>query len=175
MLGCASKDQPVTPVDASDVVVEPDVIGNDMKDNNGDTQMEQEQPTTVTNDDQVTAVTTSREPGSYTFSVTIKSAETGCDQYANWWEVTSADGTELLYRRILGHSHVDEQQFTRSGGPDPIDAQREVVVRMKMNTTGYSPIGFRGSVATGFERSEADAGFGEALRTQDPLPTGCAF
>ena len=59
-------------------------------------------------------VSVSGSAQSYTFSVTLRSSDTGCDHYADWWEVLSSDG-ELIYRRVLLHSHVDEQPFTRSG------------------------------------------------------------
>ena len=62
----------------------------------------------------VLKVTTTGANNSYRFSVTLKSDETGCQQYANWWEILSVDG-ELLYRRILVHSHPDTQPFTRKG------------------------------------------------------------
>jgi len=109
------------------------------------------------------------------FSVTISSDETGCDRYADWWEVVSADGTQLVYRRILAHSHVSEQPFTRSGGPVDIPDDREVVVRAHMNPTGYGGGAMRGSVAGGFTEVVLDAGFGAALETAAPLPSGCAF
>jgi len=74
----------------------------------------------------VTAVTTNGNEGAYRFSVTLKSTETGCEQYADWWEVLSEEG-ELLYRRILVHSHPDTQPFTRSGGKVNIGGQVIVI------------------------------------------------
>lgn len=121
----------------------------------------------------VEAVTVSGEAGAYTFSVTLRSPDTGCDQYADWWEVLGEDGS-LLYRRILAHSHVDEQPFTRSGGPVDIQGDTPVFVRAHMNTTGYGGTVFAGTVDGTFAEAtdlEAQA----AVETQDPLPESCAF
>ena len=84
----------------------------------------------------VIAVQASGSPGAYQFNVGIRSPDKGCAQYADWWEVVSTDG-KLLYRRVLLHSHVDEQPFTRSGGPVPIQPDTVVWVRAHMNTGGY--------------------------------------
>lgn len=121
----------------------------------------------------VTRVQTTGAPGAYTFSVTVESPDTGCQQYADWWEVVSKDG-ELLYRRVLLHSHVDEQPFTRSGGPVDISAEQEVWVRAHMQPHGYGGISLLGSVARSFAAGTPN--FDDAaLSTADPLPTGCAF
>jgi hypothetical protein len=66
----------------------------------------------------VVDVSVSGDVGSYIFAVTIASPDSGCAQYADWWEVLGADGS-LLYRRVLLHSHVTEQPFVRTGGPVP--------------------------------------------------------
>ena len=61
------------------------------------------------------------------FPSIVASPDTGCDQYANWWEVITEDGA-LIYRRILGHSHVNEQPFIRSGVGVVIDENQVVIV-----------------------------------------------
>ena len=134
-------------------------------------------PTTTDDPAVVEEVKVSGDEGSYNFSVTLKSPDTGCDQYANWWEVISADGKTLIYRRILGHSHVNEQPFTRSGGPVSVPASTEVIVRAHMHPSGYGDglIAMKGSVTNGFSPYEVEEGFGADLENADPQPTGCAF
>ncbi len=117
-------------------------------------------------------VTGSRDD--YTFSVTVKSPDTGCEQYANWWEVISPEG-DLIYRRILGHSHVNEQPFTRSGGAVRIPADQEVIVRAHMNNKGYGGNVMKGSVTKGFKPFELDRDFAKYLETKEPLPSDCPF
>ena len=101
-------------------------------------------------------------PGAYTFSVTLSSLDTGCDQYADWWEVITPDG-ELVYRRILAHSHVNEQPFTRSGGPVELQETTQAIVRAHMNNAGYGGVAFSGSPASGFA---ADPSVTSALTPQ---------
>jgi hypothetical protein len=122
----------------------------------------------------VTSVSLSGEPGAYTFSVTISSPDLGCTQFADWWEVVAEDET-LLYRRILLHSHVDEQPFTRSGGPVTVAADQAVTIRAHMNTSGYGSAAQRGSAQGGFEAFELPEGFAEALESKAPQPEGCDF
>jgi hypothetical protein len=122
----------------------------------------------------VTAVEVSGEAGNYRFRVTIASPDTGCDQYADWWEVVGEDGT-LHYRRILAHSHVNEQPFTRSGSPVDIAPDTVVWVRAHMQPGGYGGQAFRGTVADGFEQATPPPAFAPALADMPPLPDGCAF
>jgi len=110
----------------------------------------------------------------YQFAVELSSPDTGCEQYADWWEVLSEDG-ELLYRRILTHSHVSEQPFTRSGGPLLIGADSIVIIRAHMHPYGYGGMALRGSVNGGFEAIQLGVDFAPELESAEPLPDGCAF
>lgn len=129
---------------------------------------------TMTVQADVIAVQTSGQSGAYQFNVTVRSPDLGCKQYADWWEVVSEDG-KLLYRRVLLHSHVDEQPFTRSGGPVPIQPDTVVWVRAHMNTGGYGGTALKGSVKTGFKPTMPATGFATGLSKQAPLPDGCDF
>ncbi len=122
----------------------------------------------------VLSVSVSRAENTYQFSVEIRSPDTGCEQYADWWEVITEDG-ELIYRRILAHSHVSEQPFKRSGGPVAISADTIVIVRAHMHPDGYGGGAFQGSVAAGFEAIQLETGFASGLEEVDPLPSGCGF
>jgi hypothetical protein len=114
------------------------------------------------------------EPGAYQFNVEIASPDSGCENYADWWEVITEDG-QLVYRRILLHSHVDEQPFTRSGGPVPVDPDVVLWVRAHMNTTGYGGLVLRGSPRGGFIPAELDPARFSDLERAPPQPDGCAF
>ncbi len=122
----------------------------------------------------VTGVTLSGGPGNYTFQVTVESPDTGCTQYADWWEVVGSDG-RLVYRRILAHSHVDEQPFTRSGGPVNVAPSEEIAVRVHMNNSGYSEQVFSGSIEQGLISATVDESFSADLASIGPLPDSCAF
>ncbi|HBK72269.1 MAG TPA: hypothetical protein DDZ39_11555 [Flavobacteriaceae bacterium] len=122
----------------------------------------------------IVSVEVSGSENTYTFNVGIQSPDKGCSQYANWWEVLSENG-DLIYRRILGHSHVNEQPFVRSGGVVAITKDQIVIVRAHMNNSGYGTQTFKGSVANGFTSFTFEKDFAKVLETQEPLPTGCAF
>ena len=62
--------------------------------------------------DVVDAKATKDADGTYTFSVTVKSDDTGWEKYADRWEVTGRDGA-VLGVRVLAHPHETEQPFTR--------------------------------------------------------------
>lgn len=122
----------------------------------------------------VVSVTVRGESGALEFEVGIDSPDTGCERYADWWEVVDTDG-RLIYRRVLRHSHVDEQPFVRSGGPVDVDPERTVWVRAHMHPTGYGGQAMKGSISAGFLPAEPEPGFAEELADSPPLPDGCAF
>ena len=122
----------------------------------------------------IVSVTTSGADTNYSFSVGIKSPDKGCNQYANWWEVISEDGN-LIYRRILGHSHVNEQPFVRSGGSINITKDQVVFIRAHMNNSGYGTQTYKGSVANGFSSFITDQDFAKGIENNEPQPSGCAF
>ncbi len=123
----------------------------------------------------VVGVKAVQRSGGVHLAVTVRSPDAGCDRYADWWEVVSPEG-RLLYRRILQHSHVDEQPFTRLGGPVPIAGDTEVVVRAHMRPSGYTGAVLRGSVSHGFHLwPDVPPDFAEHLAQVPPLPAKCRY
>lgn len=122
----------------------------------------------------VTAVRASGSPGAYQFAVTVSSPDKGCQQYADWWEVLTEDGNPI-YRRVLLHSHVDEQPFTRSGGPVAISPDTIVWVRAHMHPGGYGGKAMKGTLKGGFKEVSLPADFAHNLEKRPPLPMECAF
>ena len=113
--------------------------------------------------------------GSYSFDVTVRHGDTGWDHYANRWDVVGPDGT-VLGTRVLHHPHVDEQPFTRSGGPVDVQSTTRVLVRAHMNDAGYGGVAFSGSVEAGFAADPSlTAELAPQLAEESPLPNGCAF
>jgi hypothetical protein len=124
----------------------------------------------------ITDVTVSGSSGSYTFSATVHSTDIDCSEFANWWEVTTQDGT-LLYRRILQHPHtpaITGNPVTRSGGPVPAAGDQEVIVRAHLNTVGYVGIPMRGTAESGFEAApDITSDFHPELADEEPQPATC--
>lgn len=122
----------------------------------------------------IIAVECTGQANNYTLSVTIESPDTGCEQYADWWEVFYPDST-LIYRRILAHSHVTEQPFTRSGGIVDVGPEEFIYVRAHMNNLGYGTQVFSGNVRDGLVLNSLATSFAAELERQEPLPADCAF
>lgn len=72
----------------------------------------------------------------WTFSVSVRHADTGWDHYADRWDVVAPDGTVLGSRTLL-HPHVDEQPFTRSLSAVAIPLLRYVTIRAHDKVHGY--------------------------------------
>ncbi len=123
---------------------------------------------------EVTEVRVTESSGQFSFSVTLKSPDTGCDQYADWWEIITPDSM-LLQRRILTHSHVNEQPFTRSGGNLSLDRNQTIIIRGHMNNLSYGRLAMSGSIEEGFSADTLPKFFAESLAQIEPLPSGCAF
>ena len=77
--------------------------------------------------------------GEYSFSVTLRHADSGWKHYADQWRVLAPDGT-VLGTRVLFHPHVDEQPFTRgmSGVKVPTGIKR-VFIEARDSVSGVSP------------------------------------
>ncbi len=151
---------------------QPDSLAAERPDGDGQTE-EPDQVSEATLAD-VISVQVAGDPEAYQFSIEVSSPDKGCDQYADWWEVLTDEGG-LVYRRILDHSHVDEQPFVRSGGPIAIGPDTAVLIRAHMHPGGYGGRVMGGTVRGGFEVVEIDAHFAAGLDGEPPLPTGCAF
>ncbi len=123
----------------------------------------------------VEAVSWAGETGAYTFTVTLRSPDVDCSQYADWWEVLTAEGG-LVYRRILNHSHPDEQPFARSGEPIEVGDGDRLVVRGHMNEAGYGGVAYSGSVADGFAADASiTAAFAAEVESHEPQVEDCWY
>jgi len=126
----------------------------------------------------IQAVSLSLQQQKATLSVRIKSSDTGCENYCDWFEVIDASG-QLIYRRILWHSHKDEQPFTRSGSFNvgAISPTQKLFLRVHHNLSHYDDTLFSGSLATGFTQSKHTPTFSNTAATLalPPQPTSCWF
>jgi hypothetical protein len=87
--------------------------------------------------DVVAATAAQSADGTWSFSVTVASADTGWDKYADAWEVRAADGA-VLGTRVLLHPHETEQPFTRSlAGVEVPEGTTEVVIAARDSVEGW--------------------------------------
>lgn len=85
----------------------------------------------------VVDVAATSDGATHTFEVTVESADTGWEKYANAWEIRSPAG-DVLGVRELTHPHVDEQPFTRSlSGVVIPDGVGEVTVVARDSVVGF--------------------------------------
>lgn len=76
--------------------------------------------------------------GTWRFSVTVRHADEGWDNYADKWQVLAPDGI-VLGERVLLHPHVDEQPFTRALANLALpDGTREVFIRAHCSVDGWT-------------------------------------
>ncbi len=123
----------------------------------------------------VEAVAMTGGPTDWTVSVTVRSPDVDCGQYASWWELLTPEG-ELVYRRILNHSHADEQPFTRaSEGSVALEADTVVRVRAYLHPSGYGGQVMEGTPSGGFSAIEVESGWADELGTMAPLPEECWY
>ena len=185
LVGCSGKDEPIPTTENPATIIPIKSPSPATEDEDG----EMENTETMTAEDEgeeemktvteaiqanIISVNVTGSPNQYQFNVSISSPDTGCEQYADWWEVLTEDG-ELIYRRILLHSHVSEQPFTRSGRPVDIDADTVVIIRSHMNQTGFGGMAMKGSVESGFVETKLPPDIADGIENDPPLPSGCNF
>lgn len=122
----------------------------------------------------VTNVEVHGTDNNYTFKVTITSPDKDCNEYADWWEVFD-DGGELIYRRLLPHSHADEQPFTKVGNSIKVGKNQFVYIRAHMNTTGYGSFAFAGTPEKGFQMEIIGEELFPELEDEQPQSKGCEY
>ena len=185
LVGCSGKDEPIPTTENPATIIPIKSPSAAAEDEDGE--MKKTETVTVEDEGEEEMKTTAEEilaninsvdvtgsPNLYQFNVSISSPDTGCEQYADWWEVLDENGN-LIYRRILLHSHVNEQPFIRSGGPVDIGLDTTVFIRAHMNRSGYGGMAMKGSVESGFVEVELPPDFAAGIENNPPLPTGCNF
>jgi hypothetical protein len=122
----------------------------------------------------VTDVGVRGSDGEYSFSVTIRSTDTGCTQHPDRWEVPPEEG-DLMFRLMLAHSHTEEQLFRSSDNAFEIEPGQPVIIRAHMNTSDYGGVAIRGTLEKGFEEIILESTFAADVENQGPFPDSCAF
>ena len=82
--------------------------------------------------------------GGYTFSVTVRHADTGWSHFADKWTIFTPDGETVLGERVLFHPHENEQPFTRSLTSVLIPEEHtEVLIKVHDREHGWSSQSFK--------------------------------
>ncbi len=185
LVGCSGQGEPIPTTEIPAAIIPLESPSPAAEDEDG----EMEQTETVTAEDKgeeemmtaekeilanIISVNVTGSSNQYQFNVAISSPDTGCEQYADWWEVLDENGN-LIYRRILLHSHVNDQPFTRSGGPVDVDPDTVVIIRAHMNQAGYGGSSMKGTAETEFTIVDLPPDFAPGIEEEPPLPTGCNF
>ena len=93
--------------------------------------------------------------GNWTFSATVRHADTGWEHYADAWRVVAPDGA-VLGTRTLHHPHVSEQPFTRSlSGVRVPDGVGTVRIEARDSVHGWGGRAVRLDLATGETKAVA--------------------
>jgi hypothetical protein len=109
----------------------------------------------------------------YQIAIEISSPDTGCEQYADWWEVVTAEG-DLVYRQVFDGPHLDEQPFTVIQPGVPLESNVPYLFRAHMHPHGYGGA-YRFQTQTGGPEPEPmdfTAAFAD-LAEQSPQPPPC--
>jgi len=81
-----------------------------------------------------------------------------------------------MQRRILAHSHPDDQPFTRAAEePASVSSTTELYARAHLAPGGYVGAVFGGTVDAGFSKIAVEDGFASALESVAPQPDTCLF
>lgn len=83
-------------------------------------------------------------------------------------KILSEDGSTLIYCRITGHNHVNEQSFV-SWRRVSIAKNGVVIIRVDMNTSSYWIEGYKEFVESRFIATEQPTDFATKLATKSPL------
>ncbi|WP_255509353.1 hypothetical protein [Oceaniovalibus sp. ACAM 378] len=86
----------------------------------------------------VVKVSAKPDGDTWTFSVTLRHADKGWDDYADGWRVESAGG-KVLGDRPLAHPHENEQPFTRAQSGIRIpEGTTQVLIRARTTVEGWA-------------------------------------
>jgi hypothetical protein len=131
--------------------------------------------------------------GSYQVTVTLQSPDQACDDYADWWEVLSEDGT-LVGRHILEGPQGFEKPFESQAVMPVEDPSQVLIIRAHFSSdvdetfisygnlpylddeipsSKYPNQAMKGSIQKGFKSVRIPRRFAAKVERQDPQPGPC--